>query len=212
MTVWNIWSGNCFMVIFTNFFLSPWTSINQVIPVGEGKFLCLYYIFINWFCTTDSIRKSEGEEDTNQKVSKTFCAKKSDAILPLSSLCCLGLSGSRPTLQLPSSGPCSHVPLQKCLRPFTTSPVPWCLGKASLQTRKELWCIQPDAQTGNLEDQNWDLNHCILLPLCLEVALCSALKFRTIVSTPGNAKFSMEPRKLVLQARLEERLWYHSHF
>lgn len=57
-------------------FLSPWTSINQVIPVRDSKILAFITFFITWFCTADSVRKSEGEKDKNQKVGITFSEKK----------------------------------------------------------------------------------------------------------------------------------------
>lgn len=134
------------MVIFTiSFYLLECLEIRQFL-LEEAKFFAFITFFITWVCP-DYIRKSEGEDDTNQKVSKTSSAKKSGVNLPLCSLQSLGLSRSCPTLQLPCPGQCFHAPWQKCLPPFTIPPVLWCLWKAGLQTRRKLWCIQTDAQT-----------------------------------------------------------------
>lgn len=56
------------MVIFTNFFISSNIYKSGNSCWREQNSLPLLHFFITWFCTADRIRKSEGEEDTNQKV------------------------------------------------------------------------------------------------------------------------------------------------
>lgn len=84
------------------------TSVSQIIPTGESKILCLYYIFITWFCGADSVRQSERKEDKKTESVKNVLCKKSGAIWTLSSLCSLGLCGSCPTLRLRNM----HFPIQ----------------------------------------------------------------------------------------------------
>lgn len=110
------------MVIFTIFFSSSnicksGNSCNHLLETA--KFFAFITFSITWFCTGGSIMKSGREEDANQKVPKKHpLQKKSGAVLPLSSLCFVGLSRSCPALQLPGSGPCFHVPWQKCQPSF----------------------------------------------------------------------------------------------
>lgn len=122
-TVWNTWSGNSFVVIFT-IFLSPHTSINQVITVGESKILCLYYIFLLPDFALLINKESEGE-DVNQKVSSASSEKTIVSEFTVLSRSQQVMSNFT-TPQLRSVLPYSMAEMPSL---FPTPPVPWCLGK-----------------------------------------------------------------------------------
>lgn len=166
-TVWNPWSGNSFVVIFT-IFLSPHTSINQVITVGESKILCLYYIFL---LPDFALPITQGERKRRCKPESVISILWKN---PLSSLCSLGVSKSCLTLQLPSSDPCFHTPWQKCL---PSSPLLQCH-----DVWGKMFTSWEGAQLYSVRCPKWKLwglelklNCCICLPLGPEAALCSSV-------------------------------------
>lgn len=93
---------------------------------------------------------------------------------------------------------------------FTTCPVLCGVWGRQIYKPEGTSVHQPDVQTANLEDQDWELNCCIYLTVGQEVVLCSSMESSTIVSPPKNVTFAMESRELFLQAWLEEMLWYNS--